>query len=291
MVTVFLLHVSHCLLSLITLSVFFSPPSSLHILSLHLISSPLFLPSFKLNQQFHFECQIRSDQYHLSCVWGILPDLSLDNFYAYMIAAVDTRSTCQLYDLFQRMLYNVYMSIYFVNTGGTINTTQFLQCSYEYFVETNAQFVNTSLSGFAMSFNKLVLFLRALRVSSVVLESVASTPLTKPCVASLAKISNCSTCLGTSTGAAPCEGLCENILRGCLVDLAELVGPFQDYLNTVVDFKNNLLLDYNPWNQIVLVTNTIFKFLTLVSHMDTTAVSVLGGTTVVGGGKEVVGRR
>ena len=278
MVTVFLLHVSHCLLSLITLSVFFSPPSSLHtsLASLFPSSSPV------LHSINNFILSAKLDLTNtIFLVYGAYFQAYrniFNNFYAYLIAAVDTRNTCQLYDLFQRMLYNVYMSVYFANTGGAVNTTQFLQCSYEYFVETNAQFVNTSYSGFATSFNKLVLFLRALRVSSVVLESVASTPLTKPCVASLAKIANCSTCLGTSTGAAPCEGLCENILRGCLVDLAELVGPFQDYLNTMVDFKNNLLFSYNPWNQIVLVTNTIFKFLTLVSHMDTTAVSVSGGS-------------
>ena len=177
-----------------------------------------------------------------------------------MFTAVKTRGTCRLYELFQRMLYKVYTSAY-ANTGGQINTAQFNQCSYEYFTESNSQFVNTSYSSFATSFNKLVLFMRAMRVSSVVLDSVSSSPLTKPCVAALAKISNCSVCLGVPVEAAPCSGLCTNILRGCLVDMAELVEPFQDYLSTLVDFKNRMLTDYNPWNQIVYIESNIIKFI------------------------------
>ena len=172
------------------------------------------------------------------------------------------------------MFYNMYMSAYFVNTGSRANSTQFQQCSYEFFVETNFQLVNTSYANFALSFDRLVLYLRALGASSTVLQSLpTSSASTKPCASALARISNCSTCLGTPGSVAPCDGLCTNVLRGCLVDLAELVGPFQEYAYALADFKNSLLRDFNPWDQITLLQSTIFRFFTSARASDFSAVS------------------
>ena len=173
------------------------------------------------------------------------------------------------------MLYNVYMSVYFyfANTRGQINSTQFQQCSYEFFVEIYSQFVNYYYTHLAISLDRLVLYLRALGVSSTVLRSLLSSTPSKPCVSALARISNCSSCLDVPGSVEPCNGLCINVLRGCLVDLAELVGPFQEYVNTLVAFTNNLLQDYNPWKQITLVQSTILRFLTLARTIDFPAVS------------------
>ena len=179
------------------------------------------------------------------------------------------------------MLYNVYMSVYFVNMGSHLNSTQFQRCSYEFFVETNSQFVNASYSSFALSLDRLVLYMRALAASSTVLRSLPSGPaFSKPCAAALARISNCSSCLGapgpenvTCGGLCPCGGLCTNVLRGCLVDLAELVGPFQEYVDALASFKDSLLRDYNPWNQITLVQSTVFKLITSTVASGFSAVS------------------
>ncbi|KAL5475475.1 hypothetical protein EMCRGX_G025294 [Ephydatia muelleri] len=177
------------------------------------------------------------------------------------------------------------MSVYFVNTGSRANSTQFQQCSYEFFVETHSQLVNTSYTNFALSFDRLVLYLRALGASSTVLRSLPSSPAsTKPCASALARISNCSTCLGTPGSVAPCDGLCTNMLRGCLVDLAELVGPFQEYVNALADFKNSLLRDYNPWDQITLLQSTIFRFLTSARASDFSPLTRRCNPSAPGGG-------
>jgi hypothetical protein len=190
--------------------------------------------------------------------------------YSYLSTAVETRDNCQLYEVFQRMLYNVYMD--FANPRGQINSTQFQQCSYEFFVEFYSQFVNYYYTHLAISLDRLVLYLRALGVSSTVLRSLLSSPPSKPCVSALARISNCSSCLDVPGSVEPCNGLCINVLRGCLVDLAELVGPFQEYVNTLVAFTNNFEVS-NPWTDIAEIPSIMIAFYTMLGGIDFSAVS------------------
>ena len=207
----------------------------------------------------------------LELTWITQDPQNSDEFYLYLITAVETKDYCRLYEVFQRMLYNVYMSVYFFVVDGQINSTQFQQCSYKYFTEMRSEFVNESYIGIALTFPKLVLYLHALGVSSTVLRSLPSSPPSKPCVSALARISNCSSCLGVPGSVEPCNGLCINVLRGCLVDLAELVGPFQEYVNTLVAFTNNLNF-YNPWNAIADVANTMIWLFSTFSTREFSAV-------------------
>ncbi|KAL5469144.1 hypothetical protein EMCRGX_G030351 [Ephydatia muelleri] len=113
--------------------------------------------------------------------------------------------------------------------------------------------LSASYSSFALSFDRLVLYLRALGVSSTVLWSLTSSHApSKPCASALARILNCLAVLWS-------------------VHQRVLVGPFQEYMNTLADFKNRLLQDYNPWDQITLVQSAIFRFRTLARSSNISA--------------------
>ena len=127
--------------------------------------------------------------------------------------------------------------------------------------------LSASYSSFALSFDRLVLYLRALGVSSTVLWSLTSSHApSKPCASALARILNCLAVLWS-------------------VHQRVLVGPFQEYMNTLADFKNRLLQDYNPWDQITLVQSAIFRFRTLARSSNISAVSYTVEMCVGEGGR------
>lgn len=86
-----------------------------------------------------------------------------------------------------------------------------------------------------------------------VIEGVLDLPLSDQCQSAIMKMTHCSQCAGYSSSLLPCQGLCLNSLRGCLIDLADLVGPVRDFTAALVRLKDNLDSRYDPWVQITLL--------------------------------------
>ena len=102
----------------------------------------------------------------------------------------------------------------------------------------------------------------------MVIEGVLDLPLTSQCQDALAKMSYCSQCAGYSSDISPCKSLCVNTMRGCLVDLINLVPPFREATVALVRVKNLLEYRYNIWDQIALLNSYFF---TTVTQAQTTS--------------------
>lgn len=104
-------------------------------------------------------------------------------------------------------------------------------------------------------------YFRALRVMEKVVDGVMSRQnLTEQCKVSLMRMTECARCAGLTSSAKSCQGMCLNTLRGCLLDLGDLVEPMQVFSQALVGMKNRVLV-FNPFNQITLVQSYVFQLI------------------------------
>ncbi|KAI5101129.1 glypican 5b precursor [Silurus meridionalis] len=71
--------------------------------------------------------------------------------------------------------------------------------------------------------------MQALTVGVEVLNATETAAMAKECGRAIVKMQFCSHCKGL-TLIQPCQGLCLNVMRGCLAGLAELQGPWSHYI-------------------------------------------------------------
>ena len=104
-------------------------------------------------------------------------------------------------------------------------------------------------------------YFRALKAMERVVDGVLSQPgLSEECQVSLMRMTDCARCAGFSDSAQSCNGLCLNTMRGCLLDLGDLVAPMQEFSEALVMLKNRVLT-FSPFVQITLLQSHIFSFI------------------------------
>ena len=192
-----------------------------------------------------------------------------DTFYGYLQQTMYTRNICQLSDQYYQLFFNLYMATYRASAQGAIpaDTSQFRNCSYLYFIQTQGPIIQLQYTIFSRPFEMLMQYLRALRTGDMVLESLWASPtFSQGCNISLAKMVACPYCTGYRYGTEPCQGMCLNVFRGCLVDLARLTTPLGDFVNTLVTFSRVLQSDYSPWDQVTLLENKFFILINTVRN-------------------------
>lgn len=190
-----------------------------------------------------------------------------DTFYGYLQQTMYTRNICQLRDQFYQLFFNLYMAAYRAAAQVSIppDTPQFRNCSYYYFLQTQGPSIQSYYTIFNRPFEMLMQYLRALKTGDAVLESLwASSTFSRGCNVSLAKMVACSYCVGYGGGAEPCQGMCLNVFRGCLVDLAGLAAPLGNFVNILVTFSRVLQTDYSPWDQVTLLEIKFFSLINTV---------------------------
>eukprot|EP00731_Ephydatia_muelleri_P029611 Em0021g134a len=190
-----------------------------------------------------------------------------DTFYGYLQQTMYTRNICQLRDQFYQLFFNLYMAAYRAAAQVSIppDTPQFRNCSYYYFLQTQGPSIQSYYTIFNRPFEMLMQYLRALKTGDAVLESLwASSTFSRGCNVSLAKMVACSYCAGYGGGAEPCQGMCLNVFRGCLVDLAGLAAPLGNFVNILVTFSRVLQTDYSPWDQVTLLEIKFFSLINTV---------------------------
>ena len=141
------------------------------------------------------------------------------------------------------------------------NTKSFRQCFYNFFIDLRGERITTELNGFLRAYNLTMRYVRALKMIENVIEGILDLPLTDQCQSALMKMTYCSQCAGYNGDFLPCQGLCMNTLRGCLVDFADLVGPFQATSSALVEM-NRILESYNPWDQITTLNPYFIRMAT-----------------------------
>ena len=155
--------------------------------------------------------------------------------------------------------------------GEVPDTETARSCLFDHFLETSGDIVTNGLTGFLRSYNVLMRYIRALRLMDMVIEGCLELPLTRQCQDALLKMTYCSQCAGYSADLLPCQGLCQNSLRGCLVDLSDLVEPIREFTDAMVNMRRVLADVYNPWDQITLLNSHFFIVLSSARD-DTTTV-------------------
>ena len=148
-------------------------------------------------------------------------------------------------------------------------------CLFDYFLETRGVSVANRLHVFLRAYSRLMRYVRALKLMDVVIEGVLDLPLTKQCQDALTKMTHCSQCAGYTADLLPCQGLCHNNLRGCLVDISDLVKPIREFTDAMVTMNNQLNISYNPWDQITLLRSYFFTVLQGVHDEGVATVSIL----------------
>ncbi len=185
-----------------------------------------------------------------------------NDFYGYLQRTVMTGNTCEIGQKFNRVFFEVYLAAYLVGTSSTLpNSEAFRLCFYDYFLDENYDTLNNYYQEFTRSYNRTMHYLRVLRTADSVLVEVLSQSLSPLCKDALMKMTYCSECAGYSSS-YPCYGYCMNTMRGCLVDLSDLAGPFDEFAGAVVAMKDLLEGRYDPWVQFNLLLS---NFLSMAS--------------------------
>ena len=188
-----------------------------------------------------------------------------DDFYAYLQQTISTGNMCQLETRFKQVFFEIFLAAYFsnptsVSTLNPLNTELFRTCVYNYFLELKGRDILTWYTGFTRSYNRTMYYFHALRTADAILESLLSHRLTNSCKTTLMKMSHCAQCAGYED-TTHCQGMCLNSLRGCLIDLADLAGPFREFSDAVVQMRNSLEDVYNPWVQFNILEAHFYSIL------------------------------
>ena len=123
-------------------------------------------------------------------------------------------------------------------------------------MKTRGTQVQNWLNGFQRAYTHSLRYFRALRVMDRVVDAVLALGLSKQCQTSLMRMTRCSQCAGVS--ALPCNRLCLNTLRGCLVDLGDLVEPIREFSQALIRMEEQAR-SYSLYSQITLLSSYFFQ--------------------------------
>ena len=158
------------------------------------------------------------------------------------------------------MLLNLSFSAFLghPDTPRILATEEFHQCFNTIILERSADQFQIWVRGFQRAYDKSLRYFRALRVVDRVVNAVLRLRLSSECKKSLLKMSHCAQCAGLPGESKTCIGLCQNTLRGCLLDLGDLVEPIRDFSHALIAMKD-LALAFNVYTQITFLETYIFR--------------------------------
>ena len=156
--------------------------------------------------------------------------------------------------------------VYFDESDYYPDTTEARQCFYNYFHEIKEATLDRSERILKRGIKPLMQYLRALRAGDQIIDSILGYRLTEQCAKSLMKMTHCANCAGYLSSLKSCNGLCVNTVRGCFVDLLDLVEPIKAYSEALAAMKE-LVKRKNPYDRILSLNTFIFiEFSQLTSN-------------------------
>ncbi len=177
---------------------------------------------------------------------------------------------------FLQMFFEMFLAVYLYETNGVYipSTEKARQCFYNFFLEKVETKLKQSLSAFQRKFSIIMRYLRALRVGDRIIDSMLGYRLTVQCEQSLMKMKYCANCAGYSSSLQSCNGLCVNTIRGCFVDLLDLVEPIEAYSEALAAMRD-LVKQLNPYNELIFLNQEIISVVTeMVYNKRSTAQTV-----------------
>ena len=202
-----------------------------------------------------------------------------DKFFNYVKNGVLNIDLCNLKTEFQEVVFTVYTTAFAEamakKSFNVPSSSSFTQCFNNYFKSTQSTFLNNEYKRFKERYNLFLRYLLALETANDVLEDVISHTLSSDCKDALLKLTHCSLCAGNTDTILSCPGYCENVFRGCLVDLKEFGDAYTEFFGALKSTREQLS-SYDPFNAFTLFqTQMISLVMTVIGSADTikTAVS------------------
>lgn len=192
-----------------------------------------------------------------------------DEFYAYLQQAVRTGNTCEIGLEFNKLFFKVFLTV--LDGNPAVNDEvypkddhEFNACMYNYYESVMEDQIHVRFIALTRSFNRTLYYLRALDTAEEFLRTVLELELTPQCRQALLRSSYCAQCSGLPSSVRPCQSLCLNTLRGCLVDYSDLYEPYRKFADATVDMKKYLDKIVNPFTHIDQLTT---GFLNLIQDI------------------------
>ena len=139
------------------------------------------------------------------------------------------------------------------------NTDEFIQCFFNLFLEDNKQVLSLHLNAMLRSYNQTMYYLRALKRLDSVIVATVDYVLNDRCQSSIMKMTHCANCAGYSE--SPCNDLCLNVMRGCLVDLSDMFTPLERFSEALIKLENTISERnglYYLWGQMNMLHSYFF---------------------------------
>lgn len=99
-------------------------------------------------------------------------------------------------------------------------------------------------------------FIKALQLAMDSIETAEKFTLSESCLNALTRLTYCSQCAGY-VSVQPCEGLCLNVLRGCLVELRGMEHHYSEFTNALHRAASNLHTHRTLEREMVLLPSRI----------------------------------
>ena len=170
------------------------------------------------------------------------------------------------FSLSLQIFYEVYLVAYFANTlvrqpSQLPQTAEFKQCFFQYvFLSDNSEMLSVNLNGFLRTYNQTMRYLRALKTLDKVIVNAVDYVLSSTCKESIMKMTHCGSCAGYVS--PTCGGLCLNVFRGCMVDLADLFEPLEEFSSALIAMQKSVTTVnglYYLWGQLSNVERLFFE--------------------------------
>ena len=178
-----------------------------------------------------------------------------DEFYNYLQDTIRTTDSCQIGYKFNKLFFEVFLAVLEADPGVDtslypLDDRDFNICLYNYYQDISGEDTHARFVALTRSLNRTLYYLRALNVGEAFLTTVSELELTAQCRQALMRSSHCAQCGGESSLVRPCQELCLNTLRGCLVDYSDLSDPYYKFAQAAVRMKEYLDEYVNPFNQL-----------------------------------------
>ena len=190
-------------------------------------------------------------------------DTLFDNFFVYLENGLLSKDLCDAETEFQELYFEVYLTGFAnaLQAGGgntaVLDDSNFRSCFYEYFLEEEGDVLLDDYVNFKQRMNLLLRLIVAMETSDAVLGRVTEHDLSSECHDSLLRLTHCAECAGVNDESVlPCEHLCQNVLRGCVVDLYELGDVYNELYNAMRDARDTMDL-YNPFDSIQQINTRV----------------------------------
>lgn len=194
-------------------------------------------------------------------------DTVFDGLFNYVENGILKRDLCDLEKEYQSVYFEAYLagfkSVLQHESKSTdpLSDPKFRACFYDYFTEIHGATIADQYHNVKQRYNMFLRYLQALDTSDQALKTVLNHVLSPECQDSLLRMTHCAQCAGVSDSSIlPCKNLCQNVQRGCLVDIYELGYTYKKLYNSLKAAKD-VLNQYDPFGAMQTITAEILKIL------------------------------